>query len=191
MLVNHIGGWKCTLGHTRNTLPGGSGIQSRLQLSTFEYFTRKPTLELDHFELNSIFEYFYFSPIQNSSIWILILYYHDIWQKKTTLELRPLHEITALALFAILSFKSFQLSISWHFFIFYWGFFMWFIMTTKNLCERQRILWTRWKYFFGVITVTAILRHLWSLQQSCYLSGGINPVIKFIVPLKMGIILPH
>ena len=32
--------------------------------------------------------------------------------------MRPLHEITALALFAILSFKSFQLSISWHFLFF-------------------------------------------------------------------------
>ena len=53
--------------HMRNTLPGGSGIQSRLQLSTFEYVTRKPTL-VDYFELNSIFEYFYCSQIQNSSI---------------------------------------------------------------------------------------------------------------------------
>ena len=68
MLVNHIGGWKCTLSHMRNTLPGGSGIQSRLQLSTFEYFTRKPTLELNYFEFNSIFEYFYLNPIHNSSI---------------------------------------------------------------------------------------------------------------------------
>ena len=25
MLVNHIGGWKCTLGRMRNTLPGGVG----------------------------------------------------------------------------------------------------------------------------------------------------------------------
>ena len=55
---------------------------------------------------------------------------------------------------------------------------------TKNSLNKMEI-------FLGVITVTAILQHLWSLQQSCYLSGGINPAIKFIVPLKMGIILPH
>ena len=122
MLVNHIGGWKCTLGHKRNTLLGGSGIQSRLQLSTFEYFTRKPTLELNYFEFNSIFEYLYSNPIQN-------------------LELKPLHEITAIALFAILSFKSFQLSNLWHFlYLFLWRFFHVIYQDHKNLCERQRIL---------------------------------------------------
>ena len=38
------GKWKCTLGHMRITLTGGE-FTIWVQLSTFEYFTRKPTLE--------------------------------------------------------------------------------------------------------------------------------------------------
>ena len=38
-----------------------------------------------------------------------------------------------------------------------------------------------------MITVTAVLQHLWSLQLSCYLSGGDKPSHKVYCPPKWGL----
>ena len=185
MLVNHIGGWKCTLGHKRNTLPGGSGIQSRLQLSTFEYFTRKPTLELNYFEFNSIFEYFYLNPIHNSSIMNMDSLLSWYLTKKPTLELKPLHEITAIALFCHFKLQVFSI-------VQFVALFVSFCMEvfscdisrpqkslreTKNSLNKMEIfLWGDNCYCHfttSLVSTTELLSQ-----------RGINPTIKFIVPLK-------